>query len=374
VANQKLLRAGIWLWMLGALTGEAIALTGVALALIAFHNPFARYKFVWMAFAILVGFLFISALWAPQPLRPGTPWSALHLFSFPLGLLAWRTLDATGKRWTFKLFQVVAILAALFCLLQHQAYFPELLWDQQWIPTHRIMESSPTGYRMAGGLHFHRLKYSHTLVLLMVATLPYFHRTLKSWKFSAFVALLVLSLLTTYARAGLLALVIGSSVYWALARRSQMRRAVLAGIALVLLLPYALSYLDVPIDRLGAWRTARQLFTQHRWLGVGYGGYTSAALATIKFPDPKHPLLHLDAHSIALQFLAEGGIVAASLVVLAIAVYGRMLKRLSHAQLAVLSAIGTLAVVHNLFFHTVVTTTMALALGLGDNYEDSARA
>lgn len=107
------------------------------------------------------------------------------------------------------------------------------------------------------------------------------------------------------------------------------------------------------LERLGHWQAGADMFSDHPWLGVGIGNYTSAYAAYAR-PHFYGALGH--AHDIYLNFLAETGIIGASAFILlwlaALGVAWRE-SRLTSGNAAALAVgvLGTLTYVsiHNVF-------------------------
>lgn len=370
---------GITAWGVGGLTGEGLALGGGVLCLLIW--VWQRLRAVGLAWikwphAVLLAYAaygLVSSVWAPQPLASGAPWSSLHVLLFPVAVLAWRQLSAQWQGRIALTLLAVAMASTVLALVQHHT-----LLDYGWLvdilrPTQRVQESNPIGGYMAGGLHFHRLKYAHTLVLLGFGMLPALSWACRrqAWLWVGGGLLLPVfgtALLFTATKAAWGALFGGIVLLIAAKFLGERQRWVVAGgcVAGATLVPLVLPRVAAwPPDRIFAWETAQALFARAPLVGIGYGGYAPAALALHDGPHPEHPLLHLDAHSLVWQILVERGILGFALFVIMLVLYARLLGRLAAPQLAVIGAFFMLGIVHNLAFHPVVVAAAALAVAMG---------
>ncbi len=361
--KQRLLVAGVAVWLVGALTGEAMAFVGAGLALAGAVTP-AWLREHWKGMALLTAYAALSVasayLWAPTPLRSGAPWSALHWAFFPLAVLAIREFPPARRTLLFDVFAAVALLSAVVAIVQHFTPVFDQPWLRGFLTTRRVVERAEEGGFKAGGLHFHRLRFAHTLVPLLLAMLPAMWRSNRRWLGVVTAAVSLVALHFTYTRASWLALGAGVLVF-ALAswRRSGL-------VLLAALVPLATFFgASRPADRAFAWSNAASLFTAHPLLGTGYGGYSQAALALNGGQHAQWPLIHLDAHSLLLQFLAEQGLLGAVLWVAMTVVFLRFIND-NHppapTQCAVIAALSVLGIVHNWAFHPAVALCAAWAL------------
>jgi O-antigen ligase len=343
-------------WLAGALAGEGLALAGAGLtaAVLLIKRAPRPPLLAFAAVALYAAWCLLTSVWAPRPLHNGAPFSALHVLLFPLALWAWRALGVKERGVLTIVFAITAALSAIVALLQYFALIPDLHLDARWVPTFRMNELAEPGRFKAGGLFFHRLKFAHTLVPLAFAFMP------RMWARSRVVALalallLALALAATFTHASWLALAVGVTLalVW--------RRAPWLALLLFVLPLLLAAFTTVPTDRQVAWHEALTLWRAHPIAGVGFGGYTNAALAQFGV-NAEFPLIHLDAHCLILQVLAETGAVGLALFALAAWAMARVLGRFSPRQAGVLGAALTLGIVHNLFFHPVVILAVALAL------------
>jgi len=265
----------------------------------------------------------------------------------------------------------VGVLSAALALVQHFVRFE--YWDclKQILPVQRMREPAPVGGYMGGGLHFHRLKFAHTLVLLSfgvygsMATETLRPRLL--WAYLACVPIFLGGLLATFTAASWGALAIGLSLLVATRHRPCRQRTLTVALCLVgsFVIPVVLSYASSwPADRAFAWRTALALWRDHPWFGVGCGGYPASVMLAQGAPHPNHPFLHNDAHSLILQVLAERGLFGIGMLLGLLYYFQRLLRPLSSAQVGVLCAALTLGIVHNLVFHPVVILAAALSVAM----------
>lgn len=361
---------GFALWGVGALTGEGIAIAGVVAVLAAelaerraaFFSTHWRGLLSWAAFAALA---VASTQWAARPLAAGSPWTAFHVGVFGLAAVA---TPRISPRLINALFGVMAVSGLLACA-QHFApwlglHDPALspLYDalQRIAPVHRSFEPGQLGGFKAGGLHFHRLKYAHSFVPLAIVFGP-LART--GWRRAA-LAVFALGLIFAETSAAWGALTLGLMAVWAGRKQRQLSGRALAVLCLLLLsLPLVLvAFAQVPADRQIAWRQALALVQAQPWLGVGYGGYASAALAAMGGVNALHPFIHLDAHSVLLQVAAQLGVVGLALAGSLLHCFARALPAPSPAVSGLCLAFATLGIVHNLPYHPVVLAAFAFAL------------
>lgn len=358
--RATVLFTGVAVWLVGALTGEAMAFIGAGLCALALLPELSRsaVKAHWRGLAAWVaysGLALASAGWALKPWRSGAPWSALHWGFFPLAVLALRTLTPAQRVRLLDVFCGVAMLSALACVVQH--FVP--VFDQpvlrDFFTVRRVLEPAENGGFKAGGLHFHRLRYAHTLVPLFFALGPDLWRSRRVLGVIT-LALSLVGLFFTYTRASWVAVAFGlvalgfSRLKW---------KGALVALTPLLVPLLAFVGLDKPADRSFAWHNAVELFKAHPVLGVGYGGYPQAALALNGGQHATWPLIHLDAHSLLLQFFAEQGVVGLVAWLVMAVVFMKWTQPLNPSVLGVFAMLG---VVHNWAFHPVVVAAAALAI------------
>lgn len=377
--STRLVAAGLVLWVAGALAGEGLMFAGVALCLVGLVvRSEARRNLAGLgliAFLAFVAWSLVGASKASRPLGVGAPWSVLHLAFFPLALTGWRQLGVSEREAVLRTTLVVAAGAVALAWVQHFVLLDYPVWLRRIAPVHRVSEPTRVvGGYMAGGLHFHRLKHAHTLVPILLAMLAHAGRLTKTRRAMAaafgFAALATTSVVFTEAKAALGAATAGLALYVVSRRWSDNKRQVAAGATLTAgaLLPWVLLASGRgPSDRVIAWRTALSFFESHPLSGVGYGGYPSAALAQ-NGVHSSFPLIHMDAHALFPQVLAEGGLVGGGLVVFMVVWFLRSLGGISPAQLAVIGCAATLGVTHNLAFHPVVVGAFAMALSVAETH------
>ena len=122
--RAAVLFAGVAVWLVGALTGEAMAFAGAGLCAVALAPEFSfaavkthwRGLVAWLAYSALS---LVSASWALKPWRSGAPWSALHWAFFALAVLALRRLTPAQRLRLLDVFCVMAIISALAGVVQH---------------------------------------------------------------------------------------------------------------------------------------------------------------------------------------------------------------------------------------------------------------
>lgn len=358
--RAAVLFAGVAVWLVGALTGEAMAFIGVGLCAVALlpELSFASLRAHWRGLVAWLAYAAVSlasASWALKPWRSGAPWSALHWAFFPLAVLAvWRLTPAQRVR-LLDVFCGVAIISALACVVQHFVPVFDQPWLREYFTVRRVLEPADNGGFKAGGLHFHRLRYAHTLVPLFFALGPDLWRSRRLLG-GVTLAVSLVGLFFTYTRASWVAVGFGL-VALGLSRAKV--RVELVALTPLLIPLFAFVGLDKPADRSFAWHNAIELFKAHPLLGVGYGGYPQAALALNGGQHATWPLIHLDAHSLLLQFFAEQGVVGLVLWLVMAVLFFKWAAPLNASVLGVLAMLG---VVHNWAFHPVVMAAAALAI------------
>ncbi len=361
--RSTFLFAGVAVWLVGALTGEAMAFIGAGITAAALipELSFAAVKQHWRGLLAWVAYSALSlasASWALKPWRSGAPWSALHWAFFPLAVLALRRITPPQRVRLLDVFCGVAIISAIACVIQHFVPVFDHPWLREYFTVQRVLEPADNGGFKAGGLHFHRLRYAHTLVPLFFALAPDLWRSRRVLG-GVTLALSLVGLFFTYTRASWMA--VGFGLVALPLSRLRERGELLAFTPLLIPL-FAFIGLDKPADRSFAWHNAIELFKTHPIFGVGYGGYPQAALALNGGVNPTWTLIHLDAHSLLLQFFAEQGVVGLVLWLVMAVIFFRWLGPLTAAGWGVIGALAMLGVVHNWAFHPVVAMAAAFAL------------
>jgi len=365
--RSTLLFAGVAVWLVGALTGEAMAFIGMGLCALALIPELSvdavkshwRGLLAWVAYSALS---LASASWALKPWRSGAPWSALHWAFFPLAVLALRRITERQRVRLLDVFCVVAIISAIACVIQHFVPVFDHPWLRDYFTVQRVLEPADNGGFKAGGLHFHRLRYAHTLVPLFFALAPDLWRSRRVLG-GITLALSLVGLSFTYTRASWVAVAFGILAF----PLSRLRERVWVRAELIsftpLLIPL-LSFvgLDKPADRSFAWHNAIELFKTHPIFGVGYGGYPQQALSLNGGVNPTWTLIHLDAHSLLLQFFAEQGVVGLILWLLMAVLFFLWVRPATASTWAVIAVFSMLGVVHNWAFHPVVVAAAAFAI------------
>jgi hypothetical protein len=369
---DQLLPLGLCAWAAGATMGEGVAFAGafVTLGVLVLRRELRFTLGVALVLAWIV-FAIVTARFAVRPLGSGAPWSAANLAFFGV---AWIALRGASDRTVHALCTVLAVCTAIsgaLCFYQHWRAFPFFEGMERMISIDRVYEPAEGGGFKAGGLHFHRLRFAHTLVPLALATVPLARK--RPAVIAAF-ALGLVGMIFAYVGAAWVALAIGVAAYAFAAITGAHTRAALLSLTLLLLPLLLVAFASVPADRQIAWRTALALFLAHPLSGVGYGGYATAALAQMGgAPPAAHPHIYYDAHSLLLQILAEDGLMGALLLCLLAWRYAGLVRgRVTPAFVAVLAAAAALAIVHNLLFHPVVVLALALALALAGRATSAA--
>jgi O-antigen ligase len=236
----------------------------------------------------------------------------------------------------------------------------------------------------AGGFLFHRLRFSHGAMAMLGPALAWMARARQVWLrglAAVSVAALLLAPYTAFARAALLTGLTVCAVGLALLVRGTPRKV---GLVLALVLVGMVVGTPAWRARLGkaveniyggerslAMSVGSRLVKEHPLVGVGFGNYKPAALAT-QAETGISDLLSTDAHNLWLTVWAETGLVG---LLLLAAVHGLLARALVRrhrqgsipATGALLSFVGfhLLALVHYLPFHSSVHLSFAFVWGLG---------
>jgi O-antigen ligase len=236
----------------------------------------------------------------------------------------------------------------------------------------------------AGGLLFHRLRFSHAAIASLGPALSLLARGGVGWRrvlAAAVACALLLAPFVAFARAALL---VGLSVCvlaLLLLGRGTPRKA---GLAVAVLLAGLVVMTPAWRERLGkaagnlfegerslAMSVGWRLVKEHPLLGVGFGNHKPAALAT-QAETGITELLATDAHNLWLTTWAETGLVGLALLATVHLLLARALVRRFRAGSpaatgALLSFIGfhILSVVHYLPYHSSVHLSFAFIWGLG---------
>ncbi|SEU33658.1 O-antigen ligase family protein [Stigmatella erecta] len=236
----------------------------------------------------------------------------------------------------------------------------------------------------AGGFLFHRLRFSHGAMAMLGPALACMARARRVWLrglAAGCVCALLLAPYTAFARAALLTGLAVCAVALALLLRGTPRKV---GMALAVVLVGMVVATPAWRARLGkaveniyggerslAMSVGSRLVREHPLVGVGFGNYKPAALATQEETGISD-LLSTDAHNLWLTVWAETGLVG---LLLLAAVHGLLARALIRrhrrgslpATGALLSFVGfhLLALVHYLPFHSSVHLSFAFVWGLG---------
>ncbi|MCY1076899.1 O-antigen ligase family protein [Archangium lansingense] len=236
----------------------------------------------------------------------------------------------------------------------------------------------------AGGLLFHRLRFSHSAIASLGPALSVLARRGITWRRAlagAMVCALLLAPFTAFARAALLTGLIVCVLALLLLSRGTPRKV---GLAVAVALACLVAMTPAWLERLGkaaenlfggertlAMSVGWRLVKEHPVLGVGFGNHKPAAVAT----QPETgitELLATDSHNLWLTAWAETGLVGLVLLATVHLLLARALVRRHRAGSlaatgALLSFVGfhILSMVHYLPYHTSVHLTFAFFWGLG---------
>jgi O-antigen ligase len=382
------------LWGVGCLFLEALAAVGLAGCALGALGV-ARAEGVTVRGALrawvpLVAFLAWSLL---VPLLAGHPPSGtgvarlLDFVGIPVAAVAFSHLsDARRVRLAWIVCGVFLVSCAV-AGLQHFGVWPSLEawapWAWTRLPFDRVYEPVPgTEHRfMAGGLLFHRLKFSHIGGMAAVFALGVGLRLRgrRRWAALAVAAVGLVSVgLFPYARAASVALVavMGGVVLLGLPRRVALPTCAavlgLAVLAVTLNRPLRERFLDSGTEtgsgsRSALLETGLRALRQHPVTGVGPGRFQARRYATADMPEQarEHPG---KSHNQYLSVAAETGVPGALLFV---ALLGWLAWRLPRGRAEGLGALGALgffcllSLLHDPLFHVQASQALVLLLGLG---------
>jgi O-antigen ligase len=392
----SLLAASLGVWAVGVQVAEPLAAVGMAgCAVVAIWSARgdlpARGLWLlrqwWPLWALLAWALLAPTLAG----RPPTGNGAARLIDFVGVPLAGWAVARAGSTGGARVLGWAAAVLALSCGvagLQHFGVWPTSETMRTFaftrIPFDRVYEQVPgtTDRYMAGGLLFHRLKFSHTGGLV-VLTLLSFGLVARGRRRAALLALAALGmgalLVFPFARAGAAALLLCAAlvVVLSVARR---RLALLAGAGL-LLAGLAVVQIHAPLrERFVRAATAEgsgermQLLSagvtavrEHPVAGLGPGRFRSRDFAAADAS--AHIREHNGkAHNQLLSTAAETGVVGALLFLgLLLTVARRLRPTTPHgrAALGCLAFFALLSLFHDPLFHAPFSMALPLALGLG---------
>jgi O-antigen ligase len=382
------------LWGVGCLTVEALAAAGLVGCALGAGVVVWQFRFpvrgVLRAWFPLVAFMTWALL---APTLSGRPPSGtgvartLDFLGIPVAALAVGSLsEARRVRLAWGLAGVL-LLSCFVAGLQHYGIWPGLeafeflAWTH--LPFERVYERVPgtEGRFMAGGLLFHRLKFSHVggLAVAFAVGLGLRFQGKRRVVALAVAAVGLLSItLFPYARAGLVALV--AAVGLMVLRGLPWRMALVACGAVVglVLLTFAVNRplrerfltsntAEGSGDRASLLETGLSAVRAHPLSGVGPGRFQARRFATPDMPSAVRE--HRGkSHNQYLSMAAETGVLGALLFVVLLA---WLAWRLPAARPEGLGALGALAffvllgLLHDPFFHVQASQAFALVLGAG---------
>ncbi len=286
----------------------------------------------------------------------------------------------SGVSWLV-VFMCAAYCYMLYALIEafHLQWFDNSGWLRFW--SARIAHFS-------GPL---RQQNQQALFLVLAVTLLWRHARNVRWRYVWEMATLlpIAGVFLTASRSGLIVLVLAALLVWGFDR---FRSATLWMLVRTLVIGWLFSTvilawlplqdvggvatriragLDDPAPSIRAmvWRICLYLWWQHPWLGVGWGNlpahlYDAAAPVMTAHPElaASAPALSggaTQAHNVALQFLVEGGVVAASaLLILAVALVWRAYGWWQHPPETASPAVGAWICVVVMLAHGMVSVAL----------------
>lgn len=379
------------LWGVGVQTHEFVATVGFALLLASYALPpgWRDTRRLLRVYWPLVAFFAWVAL---APFFGGsvpTGTGVARWFDwFGVPFVAHATASFDRRQWQILATATLAtlVISCTAAGLQHFGAWPSEHFFEpfRWTRTQfrRVYEGIPgTTRHMAGGLLFHRLKFSHVTALgVLAALLTARHARGRHRKFAVLAALIgFLSVwLFPYARMGALALTVGASAFVFFTMRSKRRAlAVIAGLSiagvvvLATVAPLRQRFVAGISESRGGLRSehlqsAGRAIEAHPLVGVGAGQFTPSKF---EIPDmSKYVRAHPGkAHNQFVSVAAEAGIpgalaFVALLLWIAASAQGRPLAPLAWSSL---TFFAVLSLAHDPLFHAEFSLALVLCLGIG---------
>lgn len=396
VLLRRWLAASLSLWAAGVLIQELVAVAGMAATalavLVSTALPRAR---EWRGFVVPWWPLLAFVTWALlAPTVAGRPPSGtgvartLDWMAVPIAAVAWKTLDARGRRIVLWTAGATFLVSCAVAGLQHFGVWPKpeafdpLRFTR--IPFDRVYERVPgTESRfMAGGLAFHRLKFAHVgglvVLALVIAALRSQGRARVVAAGAAAVGFLSIALFP-YARAATGTLLLACVLAGVLVHPRR-ARALAGGTALALLAVVLLASVAPLRERFVSGLTDRgsgdrrllveaglTVAREHPLTGIGPGRFR--AMDHVPSDAPDHVRTQVGkAHNQLLSMAAETGVPGALLFVgMLILIATRMRPATGHGAfgLSALAFFVLLSLVHDPLFQAPFSLAIVAALGVG---------
>jgi len=393
---HNLAGVGLFFWMMGLLSFEALAHMGAGLCLVAAFlgpPPWEKLKEAVYAWRWLLAFVLwtIFGPWCFGYMPKGSGVGrALLLFALPVAAYAF---FLAGPRWTKRVLwggMVLWILSCLAAALQHFGLWPSQEWFSklQFLKSnfHRVYEEVPgqPGRYMAGGLSFHRLKFANigslfsllSLGLALFATWHFSSRRRWPWLAVCFLGTLSIAWFPFARMAAFsLCLALAFQLFFGI---SQRKLALLCIFGLVLTSAAAITLNEGFRNRLvsslsdegsgnrtALWNSGWRAVKSSPLAGVGAGKFQPSAFPSDDMP--AHVKAHSGkAHNQALSIAAESGLVGLFLACMAFLALAKTFLRQQHfgtPGLSILLFFACLSLTHDPLFHDVFILAFMWALG-----------
>ncbi|MFT3842228.1 MAG: O-antigen ligase family protein [Myxococcaceae bacterium] len=389
---RAVITVGLCLWAAGVQITEGLAVAGMTLTFLALVPLAWRQRAESPKGSGVLrdnAFIFAFVLWALLgPLLGGhTPTGTgfartTDWLWIPIGAAAFRQTSARQRLAIGLTAGVVLLLSCLCAALQHFGAWPseDFFTPLRFTKLHfeRVYEPAPNdpGRFMAGGLAFHRIRFSHVTVLLVAfaSAVP-----AGKWQWPARVSGLIGAvsvLLFPLARAAAAAGLAGTGAGWVLS--AQQRKRSFVAVAGLILLAFAavgfntglrtrmLSSLNAEGsgDREVLIGAGIEAVKEHPFTGVGAGQFRPS-----KFAGEGTPQYVLDnpgkAHNMFLSMAAEFGVLGALLFAAVLIFELRRFTqagRLGAPGIAVVITFALVCLVHDPLFHSEVSMALMLLL------------
>ncbi len=340
---QRLTLAGLCCWAVGVQAVEALASAGMALCLVGVLLPLfsarpSRAQVMGWARAhapliIFVGWAVLAPLAAGHAPTGAGLARTLDWLGVAIAAASFAALDERRRAWVGWAATAVLLGSCLAAGLQHFGWWPKedafaaLSWTRA--PFGRVYEPVPgaEGRYMAGGLLFHRLKFSNVSAIAVLWALAYglsAQGRRRAWLLGVAAVGFASVLVFPFARAAAAALAVGAAV--TVVAASRRRRSALAVGGAVLAMTAGVVWWNAPLrerfvssvtakgsgERQQLWMSGLSAIEAHPIAGVGLGRFRPADFAP---PGAAPEVLEHQgkAHNLFITIGAEAGLVGVAL-------------------------------------------------------------
>lgn len=392
---SRVLLSGMAIWVVGAQFTEAVAITGAAIVAAALLYQASRVRFAgaaawareWAPVLVFVAWGVLVTLARGQVLSSGALARHLDWLWVPVACAGYLRLDGRARRVIALTAAITLVVSCLAAALQYFGWWipQERMTALEWtgLTFYRVYEPAPgaEGRFLAGGLLFHRLKFSTIGGLAAIWALAIGLKVAGRARAAALVlcgAALLSVLVFPFARAAAVAVVVAMGVALLLERKHR-RVALGLGAAFVAVLVTVVA-LDGPFRQrlLSAATTegsgARQYLLEaglsavraHPLLGTGIGRFRLSDW--VADDAPQYVREHGGkAHNIFVSTAAEQGLIGLALLVVALVFLARRMRPHTAegtAGLASLAFLLLLGLLHDPLFHAETSLAFALCFGV----------